>query len=321
MKSILTLYLVGLSFVAHLQPNNFFLKYNFTSNFTDASINSINASAFSVNYVGSYQISSQTAANFNGTNAYGSITTNNTIKRLFPISIGFWINFSNDGEQKHVFKSDVNNSNDFGYWVKINTNNSIEMGFGDGGLSGLTSRKTKTSVSLLAENTWQHVVCIFKSTSEMEIIIDCQNAGGAYSGTGSNTIQYDAYSSQIGRDYNASGAFEYSSFKLDELTMYSRELNASEINLFCDPSSEMEENIESIVNIYPNPTKNAFYINFQSDEKIDLKVLDMNCKLIAEFSKLTSHEKTPIIDLDPGVYIVNIQMESGRQLTKRLIVD
>lgn len=321
MKSLLIFIAFFLSLVLNAQPSNFFLKYNFNSNFNDESLNSINGTSFSVNYVGSYQTASLTAANFNGSTAYGSISSSNSIKRTFPISIGFWINFSNDGEQKSVFKTDVNNSNDYGYWIKINTNNSIEMGFGDGGISGITSKKIKTSSTLLTENIWQHVVCIFKSTAEMEIFIDCQNAGGNYSGSGAN-IQYNSYSSQFARDYvSGTSTLIYSSFKIDEFTMYSRELTSNEINLFCDPSSSLNENQKQKINLYPNPAKNTFYIDFNSSEKFNLMVKDLNGKQLITAKGISSNQFISLENLTSGVYLIFLQTEAGEILSDRLIID
>lgn len=321
MKILLSLSTLFLSVVLNAQPSNFFLKYNFNSNFNDESLNSIDATSFSANYVGSYQTASLTAASFNGSTAYGSISSSNTIKRPFPISIGFWINFSNDGEQKTVFKTDVNNSNDYGYWIKINTNNSIEVGFGDGGISGITSKKIKTSSTLLTENTWQHVVCIFKSTAEMEIFIDCQNAGGTYSGSGAN-IQYNSYSSQLARDYvSGTSTLIYSSFKIDEFTMYSRELSFSEINLFCDPSSSLNENQKQKINLFPNPATNAFYVDFHSSEKFNLTVTDLNGKQLITANNISSNQFISLENLTSGVYLIFLQTEDGKILTDRLIID
>lgn len=321
MKSLLSLATFFISVVLYAQPSNFFLKYNFNSNFNDESVNSIDATSFSANYVGSYQVAAVTAASFNGSTAYGSISSSNTIKRPFPISIGFWINFSNDGEQKTIFKSDVNNSNDYGYWIKINTNNSIEVGYGDGGVSGITSKKTKTSSALLTENTWQHVVCMFKSTAEMEIYIDCQNAGGTYSGSGAN-IQYNSYSSHFARDYApGTSTFIYSSFKIDEFTMYSRELSISEINMFCDPSSSINEQEKQQVNLYPNPAKNVFSVDVKTSEKFNLTVKDLNGKQLITANNCSSNQVISLENLTSGVYLIFLQTESGKTLIDRLIID
>jgi hypothetical protein len=322
MKILLSLSTLFLSVVLNAQPTNFFLKYNFNSNFNDESVNSIDATSFSANYVGSYQSGSLTAASFNGSTAYGSISSSNTIKRPFPISIGFWINFSNDGEQKTVFKSDVNNSNDYGYWIKISTNNSIEVGFGDGGISGITSKKIKTSSTVLTENTWQHVVCIFKSTAEMEIFIDCQNAGGSYSGSGASTIQYNSYSSQFARDYvSGTSTLIYSSFKIDEFTMYSRELTSNEINLFCDPSSSINEYQKQKIDVYPNPATNAFYVDLYFSEKFNLTVKDLNGKQLITANNISSNQLISLENLPSGVYLIFLQTDGGNILTDRLIID
>lgn len=321
MKYILSLYVTLISGLFFAQPSNFYLKYNFNSNCNDESPNSLDANPTNVNYLGSFQVSALTAAYFNGMNSYASISTINTIKRPFPISIAFWINFTADAEQKTIFKSDVNNSNDYGYWIKINTNNSIEVGFGDGGISGITSKKTKTSSSLLTENIWQHVVCMFKSTAEMEIFIDCQNAGGSYSGSGAN-IQYSAYSSQFARDYvSGTSSLIYSSFKIDEFTMYSRELSISEIKLFCDPSSRLNENLKQKVKLYPNPAKNTFSVDLNSSEKFNLIVKDLNGKQLITANNISSNQLISLENLTPGVYLIFLQTEGGKIQTDRLIID
>lgn len=80
------------------------------------------------------------------------------------------------------------------------------------------------------------------------------------------------------------------------------------------------ENVESVT-IFPNPSKQAFAINWgerSDNETISVQILDLSGKEI--FKKVVSFEETVIHDLKTGFYIVKLT-KNGVCVTKNLVVE
>lgn len=70
--------------------------------------------------------------------------------------------------------------------------------------------------------------------------------------------------------------------------------------------------------VYPNPAQNLFYI----DTPIELKAVemyDLQGRKVKRFSKVQEHYS--ISELISGLYFLKIQIESGENFTKKLIVE
>ena len=70
-----------------------------------------------------------------------------------------------------------------------------------------------------------------------------------------------------------------------------------------------------MISIYPNPVKEYIIIN--SSEKISTQIFDINGKLI----RTTYEKKTDLSDLESGIYLLRIIMQSGRVHHKKIIKE
>ena len=72
---------------------------------------------------------------------------------------------------------------------------------------------------------------------------------------------------------------------------------------------------KEMISIYPNPVKEYIIIN--SSEKTSTQIFDINGKLI----RTTYEKKTDLSDLESGVYLLRIIMQSGRVHHKKIIKE
>jgi aminopeptidase YwaD len=72
--------------------------------------------------------------------------------------------------------------------------------------------------------------------------------------------------------------------------------------------------------VYPNPSKNVFYIKNENSENLELRILKGDGKLIYK-DKIDAHTELMIDMLTPGFYLIQFTNKSGLPLvTKRLII-
>ena len=87
-----------------------------------------------------------------------------------------------------------------GMWLLMSdTSGHIETGYGTAGGSTAGARRSKitSGANALATASWQHVVCRLRGATDMDILRDGTDIGGAYSGSG-GAIGYAARSAVIG---------------------------------------------------------------------------------------------------------------------------
>ncbi len=54
------------------------------------------------------------------------------------------------------------------------------------------------STGTITLGAWHHIVGIIRGPQDMDIFIDCVNAGGTYNGTGSNQVSHTESNGRIG---------------------------------------------------------------------------------------------------------------------------
>ncbi|MCX6186390.1 MAG: T9SS type A sorting domain-containing protein, partial [Bacteroidetes bacterium] len=79
-------------------------------------------------------------------------------------------------------------------------------------------------------------------------------------------------------------------------------------------------NINSLINIYPNPTKDILNINNESEENITTKLMDMNGKLIDEFAlNAKTLKQMNYSNLADGIYLIQLITE-GKVMQRKLVI-
>ena len=121
--------------------------------------------------------------------------------------------------------------------------------FGAGlGSAGSSNKRGFLTTNSIATGSWHHIVAIIKSSNDMQVYVDCQQWTGAYSGSGSTTIDYSTTSSRIGSEAANSTSVNgtYLNGSMDQLAIWGRELTSTEISFLCDSFNSLDlEEIDS----------------------------------------------------------------------------
>lgn len=91
--------------------------------------------------------------------------------------------------------------------------------------------------------------------------------------------------------------------------------------LNCEANMSTDELLSNEFNLYPNPSKNEFYIlTDKAYSSAELSIQDLNGKLISQQSLNLSKQRASIniSHLVPGIYLIKIQTKDGT-ITKKLI--
>lgn len=192
--------------------------------------------------------------------------------------------------------------------------------FGNGSTNKLISTKEKYADTASFGN-WVHIVATYSNINGYQKIY--------YNGVLSDSILIGNYTSdtstkpmQIGRSAAASNFLNYFKGYIDDIRLYNRELNSSEIDsLFSEPSpilSVKTLDILESVQIYPNPATSQIFISNISD-KTTLDIFDISGKLCK--SAILSYDMNTIAidDLKEGVYMITLQSKGFTKTHKLLI--
>ncbi|SDI20247.1 PQQ-dependent sugar dehydrogenase [Winogradskyella thalassocola] len=119
--------------------------------------------------------------------------------------------------------------------------------------------------------------------------------------------QWSAFGEDVNGEIYVSDLAEGKIYKLTDTTLSSNDLLLSEIT------------------VYPNPTKNNFHINFgtnnNSDLLTDISIYDIHGKKVKSINRTGEIIQTVnTIELSSGIYILNINIENGKQSTHKLVI-
>ena len=226
----------GFSYAQLTLQDSLIAYYPMDGNALDLSGNgndgSVNGAALTADRLGN----PNSAYQFDGVDDFISLISNQKFEAQFPITIAAWIELG-DNSLNMVFRNDLQENSYHGFW--LNTSGAIvSAGYGDGGLVGPASRRSKRGTTVIPLNTWTHVAVVIRSASDMNIYINGEDDCGSYTGSGGNL----AYSNQGGSlgssdENSAAGPFNYFNGKMDEVRFYNRSLTGDEIRLLADTSN------------------------------------------------------------------------------------
>ncbi len=76
---------------------------------------------------------------------------------------------------------------------------------------------------------------------------------------------------------------------------------------------------ETEVNIYPNPTNNIIFIDYNEQVPVEINITDMLGKLVYQENEYTKGNAISIAQLKQGVYNVNVKFANNKFQTRRII--
>lgn len=193
--------------------------YKLDGNSNDA-VGSNNGSDTAITYGAGNGILVQGAL-FNGSSSVISVTDNAAIKNA-KMSISFWVNLV-VAPVGTILIDRMDGSGPTPYGWRIQQSSGILMWE----LYTSASQSLSSAVAL-STGTWYHIVCTYDGVTQKIYKNNVLNASGAVANAGD--IAYGGTTINLGMGARTSGSPAYTNTKLDEVFIFDREINTTEIN-------------------------------------------------------------------------------------------
>lgn len=268
------------------------------------------------------------AYEFNGSGQTIVLPNLPQLKPQLPMSVSFYAWF--DVLVNTAFSNDLTPSAYTGMWIGTAGDGTIHLNYGDGGTTSPPFRRSKSSAVSVTTGTWHHYVGVIRDWNDMDIYIDCVDAGGAYSGSG-GSLFYSNNPGQIGiaAAANQPGGVSYMAGKIDEIAFWDRALTPSDVLAICKGSLNdlIIGNDEGIaandVEVYPNPTTDRATVKIPAALKdlTKLQVIDFQGKILQSIALNGNlSQMVSMAGLAKGLYFLRLSSDEGKQVFKKLNV-
>lgn len=250
----------------------------------------------------------------------------NSLHPQLPMSVAFDALFTSFG--CNAFANDFAPLNYYGIWVGVDAQGRTHVNFGDGGSPFPAQRRSKSAGILITPNVWHNFVCVIRSSTDMDIYIDCANAKGNYSGSG-GALTYLGNAGVLGAATSSSGA-TYMSGKLDRIAFWSRALTASDVGKYCNGNLDQllrttgASKWSSDITLYPNPTSDVLKLQIPEAEgaALELQILNEYGKWVRTENVFGDVEYAlDVHSLPVGTYYLKVNAECEDPVTMRFLVN
>ena len=178
---------------------------------------------------------------FDGVDDYIDFPLNDTLKPNFPMTISMWVKLKTlQIHRNKLISTDFVQDNYHGIRFVVDVDGLVKIGIG-GGVGGCGTNNTIgfRTIPELALDTgiWYQITTVLRSTTDVEIWINCSNGYATYSnGGGPSTMGISNYANgTLGRiDNNTFLPPWYYWGYMDELSYWERALSSAEIYTLCD---------------------------------------------------------------------------------------
>lgn len=248
-----------------------------------------------------------------------------------PISVSFWAWF--DANAATSWANNTTAFNYTGYWMGLGGDGKINLNYGDGGAVNPSHRRSKNSNTQPSTGAWHHYVGVIRDWDDMDIYIDCVDAGGVYSGAGASLF-HNTNPGQlaIGAVITGTGLVGMSG-KLDEIGFWNRALSAGDVEKICQGALEeggvaVDARLEDApIQVWPNPVgssaeaKVAFEIPADAGiHTVDLLSLEGKV-LRTEAVMGIGRSEISVAGLAAGMYCLRFSGENGAVFGERVVVE
>lgn len=216
--------------------NGQLVHYPFDGNTQDIGIHGLDATpmnnpSFTSNAVGI----PNSAILFNGTNQYVAFPNNPILKpTTLPVTFSFWVKPTWTGAQQAAWGTDHTQLQYNGFWFNVMPN-FYAIAYGDGQGIGSPHRRSAQTTVAPSWGNWQHIVCIVRAPTDIQIFIDCVPVSVNYSGTAMSGPTAGLTNGGAGRSITGAtgGGYFYLNGAFDEFRMWNRGLSMAEIQELC----------------------------------------------------------------------------------------
>jgi hypothetical protein len=244
-----------------------------------------------------------------------------------PMSVSFWARF--DALAKTAFSNNFMPTAYSGMWMGVGADGKINLNYGDGGSINPAFRRSKNSATNAGAGAWHHYVGVIRGQNDMDIYIDCVDAGGAYSGTG-GSLFYNNDPGILGASATVGGAV-YMIGRLDEIAFWDRALTSYDITRICNGELDKlviarEDALSETIDLFPNPVSST-----QGQVKVILphglqametvQFMDVKGRVLKTVRLGSGHEHwISTAGMASGVYFVRFTGVEGQTIVQRLQV-
>jgi len=257
------------------------LHYKLDGNAIDQSTNGFDGTVSGASSVNDANGNAGSAYFFDGVDDFIDLPNDPALKPSIPFS--YMVKFEHlDLVGNQMFTSDFQENNYYGTWTLLSADGTgrVTLSFGGGlGNTDPNNRRTKLSNGTVVTQKWYRLTFVVRGATDMDVYIDCADAGGTYAGTGSTQIAYSNVPGSIGRkDAHTGLPPYYFNGTMDDFAFWDRALSQPEVVSLCNGILGVGDEIhkEQVLNVYPNPFKNQtrFKINNPEKEAHFLKLFD-----------------------------------------------
>ena len=271
---------------------------------------------------------------FDGMNDFIDFPVDPILKPSLPFTYSLRVKFETlDQVFTYMFTSDHAENNYHGTWANLTADGSgrVSVSFSAGlGNNGSGNRRTKSSEDAVTPQKWYQLTFVVRGATDMDIYIDCLDAGGSYSGSGSAEVAYSNIPGTIGRrDAHSGNDPYYFNGTIDNFVFWNRALSQLEVVSLCNNILGTEDQIFDLdrkLHVYPNPTSGQSTFEFENPKNHSclVRIVDLQGKVV--YTERTSFKSTSIQvaqKVSNGVYLCSIfdEVEKTTLGLTRLVVD
>jgi hypothetical protein len=164
---------------------------------------------------------------FDGTNDYVDVGNDSSLKPPLPVTISAWINLNASRIPQEILCIDNQSTRYYGIWFYVNSNNTLTIGYGNGGYPGPSSRRGKDgTTAALVLGRWYHVAAVVRSRTDIKLYINAVEDAGKYSGSAVSVAYSTGGTSLIGCSNSFTNRFNG---VMDDVRVYNKALSAGEV--------------------------------------------------------------------------------------------
>ncbi len=217
-------------------PTDYLVYYPLNGNSNDSSANGWNAHSIGgVNYSADRFGNSNSAIDYNGSDAY--IETDNKLPiNNFPLTVNIWFYANNLNLQRSetFYSSDYNDSywaSYYGFWIRRNADNKIIASFAQTAGAGDDATKKIITNNTIPIMQWTMLTVCFDNPSNIKIYLNGEEKSTYLDGNPSLTfVRFSDEEDRFGTDYRQHSDQSYFYGDMDDIRIYKRTLNQSEID-------------------------------------------------------------------------------------------
>ncbi len=250
------------------------------------------------------------------------------LRPQLPMSVSFYAMFNQLGST--AFANDLTAYTYSGMWIGTAGDGSVHLNYGDGGTTNSSYRRSKSSNLTVGTGTWHHFVGVIRAWNDMDIYIDCVDAGGFYNGSGGNLF-YSGNPAQVGvaAAANQPGGVGYMSGKIDEIAFWDRALDALDVFKICKGALNSlivgaEAPIEDFrLDVTPNPSTDKIKVSTVGDGNgiSGLQIVDIQGRVLREIQwNGSSSIEVSLSGFSTGMYFLKGKSPAGAPFCKKISV-